>query len=209
MMWFCWLKPLQGGFQLSVTWPGSSSKFEAMFLNWKKVECSLWVGDKALPQAEGFMYLGILFTSDCRLEREMNRRIGASSAVMMALLWSVGVKRESCWRAKLSIYWSIFVPTLTCGHKIWERSQLRWFGHLVRNPPDRLSLEISRARLTGRRLQSRSRTCGRDYVSLLAWRELESVTGEVCLRFSPEPVASNKWKTMDGWKDLWQIASSK
>jgi len=43
----------------------SSSKFEAMVLNWKKVECSLRVGDESLPQT--FKYLGILFTSDGRL----------------------------------------------------------------------------------------------------------------------------------------------
>ena len=29
------------------------------------------------------------------------------------------VKREPSQKAKLSIYWSIFDPTLTYGHKIW------------------------------------------------------------------------------------------
>jgi len=51
----------------------SSSKYKAMVLNWKKVECSLRVGDKSLLQAEEFKYLGTLFTSDSRLERQMDR----------------------------------------------------------------------------------------------------------------------------------------
>jgi len=58
-----------------------------------------------------------LFTSDGRLELEMDRRIGDLSAVMRALLQAVLVKRELSWKEKLSIHWSIFVPTLTYGDR--------------------------------------------------------------------------------------------
>ena len=109
----------------------SSSKSKAMVLNWKKVECSLRVRDN--PQTEEFKYLGILFTSDGRLEREMDRRIGASSAVMRALLRSIMVKRKLSRKANLSIDWSILIPTLTYGHEIWvvterTRSRMRVSG---------------------------------------------------------------------------------
>jgi len=60
---------------------------------------------------EEFKYLGTLFTSDGKWEQEMERQIGASSAVMRALLWSVVVKREVSQKGKLSIYWLIFVLT--------------------------------------------------------------------------------------------------
>ena len=53
-----------------------------MVLNWKKVECSLQVADESLPQAEDLKCLGIFFTSDGKLKREMDRQIGALSAVM-------------------------------------------------------------------------------------------------------------------------------
>jgi len=49
----------------------------------------------------------------------MDRRIGAASAVMRALYRSVVVTRELSRKAKLSIYRSIYVPTLTYGHKLW------------------------------------------------------------------------------------------
>uniref|UniRef100_A0A671XIN0 Reverse transcriptase domain-containing protein n=1 Tax=Sparus aurata TaxID=8175 RepID=A0A671XIN0_SPAAU len=53
----------------------STSKSEAMVLNRKKVACSLQVGGEFLPQVEEFKYLGVLFTSEGRMERETDRRI--------------------------------------------------------------------------------------------------------------------------------------
>ena len=94
----------------------STSKSESMFINRKRVECTLRVGDEILPQVEEFKCLGVLFTSEGRMEREINRRIGAASAVMQTLHGSVVVKRELSRKAKLSIYQSILVPALTYGH---------------------------------------------------------------------------------------------
>ncbi|TWW71145.1 hypothetical protein D4764_17G0006280 [Takifugu flavidus] len=63
----------------------STSRSESMVLARKKVECLLRVGEEFLPQVEEFKYLGILFTSEGRMEREIDRRIGAASAVMRVL----------------------------------------------------------------------------------------------------------------------------
>ena len=106
----------------------STSKSESMVLSRKRVECLLRVGNEVLPQVEEFKYLGILFTSDGRREREIDRRIGAASAVVRTLHRSVVVKRELSQKAKLSVYRSIFVPTLTYGHELWvvtERTRSR------------------------------------------------------------------------------------
>ncbi|KAK0151552.1 hypothetical protein N1851_007152 [Merluccius polli] len=72
----------------------STSKSESMVLNRKRVECTLRVGDEILPQVEEFKYLGVLFTSGGRMEWEIDRRIGAASAVMRTLHGSIVVKRE-------------------------------------------------------------------------------------------------------------------
>ena len=96
----------------------STSKSKSMVLNRKRVECTLRVGDEFLPQVEEFKYLGVLFTSEGRMEREIDRRIGAASAVMRTLHGSIVVK----------IYQSIYVPALTYGHELWvmtERTRSR------------------------------------------------------------------------------------
>ncbi|KAM4551690.1 putative transposon-derived protein F52C9.6 isoform 1-T3 [Odontesthes bonariensis] len=92
----------------------------------KRVECPLRVGNEIL--LEEFKYLGVLFTSEGRMEQEIDRRIGAASAVMRALHRPVVVKKELSQKAKLSIYRSIYVPILTYGHELWvvtERTRSR------------------------------------------------------------------------------------
>ncbi|KAI3377359.1 hypothetical protein L3Q82_008400 [Scortum barcoo] len=106
----------------------STSKSEAMVLDRKRVACPLQVGGEVLPQVEEFKYLGVLFTSEGKMEREIDRRIGAASAVMRSVYRTVVVKKELSRKAKLSIYRSIYVPTLTYGHELWvmtERTRSR------------------------------------------------------------------------------------
>ncbi|KAK3568156.1 hypothetical protein QTP86_032700 [Hemibagrus guttatus] len=82
----------------------STSKSKAMVLDRKKVACTLQVGGEVLPQVEEFKYLRVLFTSEGRMEREIDRRIGAAAAVMRSMYRSVVVKKELSRKAKLSIY---------------------------------------------------------------------------------------------------------
>ncbi|KAI3370903.1 hypothetical protein L3Q82_007412 [Scortum barcoo] len=51
----------------------STSKSEAMVLDRKRVACPLQVGGEVLPQVEEFKYLGVLFTSEGKMEREIDR----------------------------------------------------------------------------------------------------------------------------------------
>ncbi|KAK3565231.1 hypothetical protein QTP86_001041 [Hemibagrus guttatus] len=97
----------------------STSKSEAMVLDRKKVACTFQVGEELLPQVEEFKCLGVLFTSEGRMDREIDRRIGAAAAVMRSMYRSVVMKKELSRKAKLSIYQSIYVPTLTYGHELW------------------------------------------------------------------------------------------
>ncbi|KAK3551449.1 hypothetical protein QTP70_017426, partial [Hemibagrus guttatus] len=101
----------------------STSKSKAMVLDRKKVACTLQVGGEVLPQVEEFKYLGVLFTSEGRMDREIDRRIGAAAAVMRSMYRSVVVKKELSRKAKLSIYQSIYVPTLTYGHELWVMTE--------------------------------------------------------------------------------------
>ena len=60
----------------------STSKSEAMVLGCKNMEFLLWVGEEILPQVEEFKYLGVLFTSEGKMEQEIDRRISPWSAMM-------------------------------------------------------------------------------------------------------------------------------
>ena len=76
-----------------------------------------------LKQSEKFKYLGVSFTSDGRQNSELDIRIGKASAVMRQLKRSVVLKRELCTRAKLSIFRSVYVPTLTYSRECWVMNE--------------------------------------------------------------------------------------
>ncbi len=63
----------------------STSKSEAMVISQKKVACPLQIGGEFLPQVVEFEYIGVLFASEGRMEREIDRRISAASAVMRSM----------------------------------------------------------------------------------------------------------------------------
>ncbi|KAK3512527.1 hypothetical protein QTP70_015639 [Hemibagrus guttatus] len=136
----------------------STSKSEAMVLNRKKVACTLQVGGEVLPQVEEFKYLGVLFKSEGRMDLEIDRWIGAAAAVMRSMYRSVVVKKELSQKAKLSIYQSIYVPTLTYGHELWVMTKR------VRSQIQAAKMSFLR-RVAGRSLRDRVR-------SSVTWEEL-------------------------------------
>ncbi|MGH2507006.1 MAG: reverse transcriptase domain-containing protein [Ktedonobacteraceae bacterium] len=188
------------------------AKTETLVISRNPVQCTLHVSGVSLQQVEKFKYLGVLFSSDGSLDQEIDRRIGSAAAIMRQLGRGVIRKRELSNTAKLSVFRSIFVPTLTYGHENWvmtertrsriqaaemrflrgiagltlrdrvrssaireglnieplllriERSQLRWLGHLLRMPSNRLVQQIWNACPTGPRPRGRPRNRWRDQV---------------------------------------------
>ncbi|KAI3371391.1 hypothetical protein L3Q82_023988 [Scortum barcoo] len=101
----------------------STSKSEAMVLDRKRVACPLQVGGEVLPQVEEFKYLGVLFTSEGKIEREIDRRIGAASAVAS---YAVGVPDRRGEEGAESKGEALDLPSvnlrshyLTYGHELW------------------------------------------------------------------------------------------
>ena len=119
MMWSCWLHwPVTSITQQSVKEPGWESappNLRQWFLAGKRWSASLvHGGDPALSGV-----VGVLFMSEGKMEGEIDRRIGAVSAVMQTLRRSVVVKRELSQMVKLSIYWLIFFSSLIYGQELW------------------------------------------------------------------------------------------
>jgi len=61
-----------------------------------------------LQQVENFQYLGVIFTSDGRWNREVDTRIGKAKAILRVLYCSAVIKRELSNTTKLSILKSFF-----------------------------------------------------------------------------------------------------
>lgn len=66
--------------------------------------------------------------ADSLPKEQLDRRTGAASAVMWTLYRTVLVRKELSQKAKLSIYHSVYVPTLTYGHKRWVVTEIMRFG---------------------------------------------------------------------------------
>ena len=83
-----------------------------------------------------------------------------------------------------------------------ERSQLRWFGHLVRMPLERLPREVLEARPTGRRPRGRPMTRWRDYIDSLALDRLRIPQEEVANVAREREVWSSLVEFLPLWPEL-------
>ena len=111
-------------------------------------------------------------------------------------------EKRFLWReARLSLEVSSFCIWGKLGVELLERSQLRWFRHLIRMPAGCLVWGAS-----WRRLQGRLRTYWKENTSLLAWKGLEILHEELRRRISGCfswicghcDSTSDKGKRMDG-----------
>jgi len=95
----------------------STRKVEILCLSRFPRQCILQVSGNTLQQVQTFKYLGVVFTSDGSRNKEIDTRKGKANAVLREFYWSVVAKRELSKTAMLSVFKSVFVPILTCGHE--------------------------------------------------------------------------------------------
>jgi len=81
-------------------------------------KCFLQLSGNTLQQVETFTYRGVVFTSEESRNKEIDTRIGKANSVLRELYCSMVKKQELSKNAKLSVFKSVFVPILTCGHEI-------------------------------------------------------------------------------------------
>ncbi|VDP39228.1 unnamed protein product, partial [Soboliphyme baturini] len=106
----------------------NASKTKSLVLSCSPARCSLQINGEAVEQVEKFEYLGTVFTSDGKLEEEIDGRVGVASDVLRELARPTVTKAELSLKTKLSIFKSIFIPVLTYGHESWtvtEKLQTR------------------------------------------------------------------------------------
>ena len=116
----------QQGLQLAFDQFSAASDQEGTKISSKKIgvscllrrprQCFLQVIGNTLQQVDAFKYLGLVFTSGESRNKGIDTRICKVNAVLRELYCSVVTKRELSKNAKLSVFKSVFVPILTCGH---------------------------------------------------------------------------------------------
>jgi len=94
-----------------------SEKVEVICLLGHSSQCFLQVNGHTLQQVETFKYLGVVFTRDESRNKGIDTRVGKTNTLLRELYCSVVTKRELSKTAKLSLFKSIFVAILTCGHE--------------------------------------------------------------------------------------------
>lgn len=84
-------------------------KSQLMVQRQERVECSLWGEEELLWQVKEVKYLGVLFMSAEKVEREIDKQTGVQSPVEQKPYWSDAVHRRIGQEAKPLICQSIYV----------------------------------------------------------------------------------------------------
>lgn len=85
-----------------------------MVLSQKRVDCPLVIRDEFVPRVEEFKYLGVLFTSDGRRGKDIDRQISAAAAVLV----HQGEERAECKGKALSLLVILYKPKETKPKKV-------------------------------------------------------------------------------------------
>ena len=74
-------------------------------------------------KVEKFKYIGVVFTSDGRRNKEIDTQIGKTNTVLREVYLSVVIKRELWSTTRLLLFKSVFVPIFTYGHESWVMTE--------------------------------------------------------------------------------------
>ncbi|VDP03110.1 unnamed protein product [Soboliphyme baturini] len=88
-------------------------KMNGLVLSRFPARCCIQINGEAVEQVEKFKYLGSVFTSDGKLEEEIDLRIRVGSGVLRELARTTVTKAELSLETELSIFKSIFIAILT------------------------------------------------------------------------------------------------
>lgn len=97
----------------------NSKKTKTMVLSRETKQHSIRLGKDTLEQVEVYKYLGVMIKSNGSQKEEINHRIGKANKVYSQLGNAFVNKRELTAKTKMSIFNSIYCPTLMYGSESW------------------------------------------------------------------------------------------
>lgn len=100
----------------------NENKTKIMKIGKTQENISIKLNNKEIEQVDSFKYLGTIIDSKGSQEKEINARIESASRVFHSLKNVLIGKKEVSRKAKMSIYKTVFLPTLTFGSESWTLS---------------------------------------------------------------------------------------
>ena len=97
----------------------NSKKTKTMVISREYKQHSIKIGDDTLEQVDTYKYLGVMIKSNGSQKEEINHRIGKANKVYGQLGNAFVNKRELTIKTKMSIFNSIYCPTLLYGSESW------------------------------------------------------------------------------------------
>ena len=101
--------------ELKVNW----RKAKVMSVARKSEECEVKIGEEVIDQVEEMKYLGVMISSDGRMEKEVEARIGSATRVIGGMNEAVLKRKELSRSTKLTVVNATMMPTLMYGCETW------------------------------------------------------------------------------------------
>ena len=83
-------------------------------------DCEVRVGDQAIEQVDEMKYLGVMLSSDGRMQKEMEARIGSATRMIGGMSEAVLRRRELSKGTKLKVVNATIMPSLLYGCEAWS-----------------------------------------------------------------------------------------
>src|SRR5258708_30196760 len=97
----------------------SKSKSEVMLVSRNQRNIEIRIEGQTLKQVNKFRYLECLINNEEKLDDEISQRIGSADRILKLINSTIITKRELSLKAKVSVYNSVYVPTLIYGNESW------------------------------------------------------------------------------------------
>lgn len=98
----------------------NSKKTKTMILSREHHKHEIKLNGETLEQVDSYKYLGVIISSNCNLREEITQRISKATKVYGQLGSAFIGKRELTTKTKVSIFNSIYCPTLIYGSETWN-----------------------------------------------------------------------------------------
>ena len=101
--------------KLKVSW----RKAKVMRVARKSEDCEVKIGEKVIDQVDEMKYLGVIISSDGRMEKEVEARIGSATRVIGGMNKTVLKRKELSRSTKLKVVNATMITTLLYGCETW------------------------------------------------------------------------------------------